>query len=239
MHEVDGSSVPRPVLYDSSMLTKTQRSYGTYKRELLGIFTFAKKYSYMFSTHRGKLMTDHKPLTTFLGSLYVEGIYARWAAELILLNFDILHVPGPRNQVADALSRTIFLDPDCEMEEALIGAGEMDEKDGQPKWVWKDGAGGYAEFLRKQRVKESEEAERLFVGQGFGGGRILDSGLCSSGEAGLWGNGPLSIDEIVVSNLIAASQSDDQILSEDTERKATFVPHAHTIDEVDEHSISR
>ncbi|KAI0990774.1 hypothetical protein K3495_g17413, partial [Podosphaera aphanis] len=27
MHEVDGSSVPRPVLYDSSMLTKTQRSY--------------------------------------------------------------------------------------------------------------------------------------------------------------------------------------------------------------------
>lgn len=77
------------------------------------IFTFAKNYSYMLSTYRGKLMTDHKPLTTFLESLYVEAIYARWAVELTLLNFDTLHIPGSRNQIADALSWTIFLDLVC------------------------------------------------------------------------------------------------------------------------------
>ncbi|KAI1004036.1 hypothetical protein K3495_g4175 [Podosphaera aphanis] len=37
-----------PILYDSINLISSQRNYGTYKRELLAIVTFARKYDYLF-----------------------------------------------------------------------------------------------------------------------------------------------------------------------------------------------
>lgn len=36
-----------PILYDSATLTRTQKNYGTYMRELLAIVTFARKYDYL------------------------------------------------------------------------------------------------------------------------------------------------------------------------------------------------
>ncbi|KAI0990707.1 hypothetical protein K3495_g17480 [Podosphaera aphanis] len=52
-----------PILYDSSTLSNSERNYGTYKKELLGIVTFAKKYDYMFlGRERSIIFTDHKPL---------------------------------------------------------------------------------------------------------------------------------------------------------------------------------
>lgn len=226
MHEINGSPVPKPVLYDSSMLNKTQRSYGTYKRELLGIYTFAKKYSYMFSAHRGRLMTDHKPLTTFLGSLYVEGIYARWAAELILLNFDIVYIPGTRNQIADALSRTVFLDPDCELDENLNSLGFLGNDNGEPRWVWKDGAGGYEEFLKKQRAKELEDSECSNISI-----NKLRTSIISP-----------STDQIIYSNLIAAIQVDDPMWDtgspKNTIREKNFIPHSSTIEKKDSKMIA-
>ena len=53
------------------------------------------------------VMTDHYPLTFFLQATMLEGIYARWACELRLLNLTIKYIPSPGNKVADALSRTI------------------------------------------------------------------------------------------------------------------------------------
>ncbi|KAI0992069.1 hypothetical protein K3495_g16117, partial [Podosphaera aphanis] len=160
-HSINGQSIAKPVLYDSTTLTKTQRNYGTYKRELLAIVTYAKKYSYMFAGKRGKVMTDHKPLTRFLESPYVEGIYARWNADLLVLNLDIEYISGKRNEIADALSRTIFPDPECDPDDILLEQGELKEKDDNSvEWIWKDGAGGYAEFIAKEREREIKETPR-------------------------------------------------------------------------------
>ncbi|KAI1003105.1 hypothetical protein K3495_g5102 [Podosphaera aphanis] len=76
-HDVKGVSTAKSTLHGNTTLNKTQRNYGTYKLELLAIVTYTKKYSYMFAGLRGKVMPDHKPLTKFLDSPYVEGIYAR------------------------------------------------------------------------------------------------------------------------------------------------------------------
>ncbi|POS82252.1 hypothetical protein EPUL_005966, partial [Erysiphe pulchra] len=146
-HDVKGVLTERPTLYDSTLLNKTQRNYGTYKRELLAIVTYAKKYSYMFAGKQGKVMTDHKPLTRFLESPYLEGIYARWNADLSVLNLDIEYISGTRNVIADALSRTIFPDPDSEPDDILLDHGSMEQSiGGVTDWVWKDCVGGYAEF---------------------------------------------------------------------------------------------
>ncbi|RKF79717.1 hypothetical protein GcM3_053039 [Golovinomyces cichoracearum] len=177
-----------------------------------------KKYAYIFSEHRGKLMTDHKPLVHFLGSLYVEGIYARWAAELILLNFDIVHIPGSRNQIADALSRTIFFDPECEVDDDLNSLRYIDQEGKEPKWIWKDGVGGYAEFLARQRLRELEEAEINIVSNIknlTGLGKTLSSENSINARLNFAGYECCSIDQIINSNLIAASQVDEPVWNMD------------------------
>ncbi len=78
--------------------------------------------------------TDHRPLTYFLETTQAEGIYARWAAEIRMLNLTIEYIQGPRNKVADALSRTIFTDPECKEDEILRTLGSMETIEGEPRW---------------------------------------------------------------------------------------------------------
>ena len=149
-----------PILFDSFTFTKPQRNYGVYKRELLAIVEFCRKFEYMLrGGQQSTILTDHLPLTYFLQASLMEGIYARWAAELRNLNINIEYIPGPRNKVADALSRTIFPSEECK--EMFTELGEMDtDNGGQPIWVWKDGKGGYEELLRGASTCQGD-AERL------------------------------------------------------------------------------
>ena len=64
------------VLYGSFTFISTQHNYGTYKRELLAMVEFAWKYNYLLrGPAQSVVLTDHKPLTTFLDSSAMEGIY--------------------------------------------------------------------------------------------------------------------------------------------------------------------
>ncbi|KAI1003606.1 hypothetical protein K3495_g4596 [Podosphaera aphanis] len=97
-------AVEVPILFDSFLFTGPQMNYGTYKRELLAIVEFWRKYHYYFrSVEPSEIITDHKPLTTFLRT-QAEGIYAHWQMEMISLNISIKYIDGKRNKVADALS---------------------------------------------------------------------------------------------------------------------------------------
>jgi len=103
---------------------------------------FASKYHYLFHHSTGQestIFTDHKPLTYFLNSSFIEGIYSGWAADLRALNLTIDYVPGKKNKTADALSKTIFLDLDCQTGPVLEKLGEVgrDDETDDPKWIWK------------------------------------------------------------------------------------------------------
>jgi hypothetical protein len=79
-----------PILFDSFVFTPCQRNYSTYKRELCAIVEFVRKYRHYFrATEESIIFTDHKPLVNFINSLFVKGIYARWSAELSVLNVRI------------------------------------------------------------------------------------------------------------------------------------------------------
>ncbi|POS82123.1 hypothetical protein EPUL_005556, partial [Erysiphe pulchra] len=65
--KINGKSLEVPILYDAFTFTKTQKNYGTYKKELCAIVEFCRKYDYMFrSPLQGTILTDHNPLTYFL-----------------------------------------------------------------------------------------------------------------------------------------------------------------------------
>lgn len=143
-----------PILYDSINLNSSQRNYGTYNRELLAIVTFARKYDYLFRAHEtSTIFTDHKPLSFFLDSARLDGIHGRWNHLLCELNVEIVWISGKRNEIADALSRTLFLDPSNDRDAVLEEYGAVIQSgDREPEWVWKDGKGGFVELTERHHA---------------------------------------------------------------------------------------
>ncbi|KAI0994842.1 hypothetical protein K3495_g13340 [Podosphaera aphanis] len=161
----DGKVMEVPIIYDAFTFSKSQFNYGMYKKELCAIVEFSRKYEHMLkSMERSVILTDHKPLTYFLTSSMLDGIYARWASELRCLGVEIKWIPGKINEVADALSRTIFPDSSSNTP-PLEEFGEMiSEVNMEPLWVWKDGKGGYEELLKKVAGPLADQMlEELFV----------------------------------------------------------------------------
>jgi hypothetical protein len=60
------------------------------------------------------------------------------------LSLVIKHIEGKRNRIVDGLSRTIFQSLDCEDSAHIQGAIQ---KFLENKWIWKDKANGFEEFL--------------------------------------------------------------------------------------------
>jgi hypothetical protein len=155
-----------PILYDSKTFSKPERNYGAYKRELAIMVHFARKHSHLIRNPNlpAEFFTDHKPLENFLHSENLDGIYARWASQLWPLSFQIKHIPGERNVVADGLSRTLFSREDCLPDDEVERTSEELRKQG-PKWIWKDGKGGFDWWLKtltEQEKKEVEEKGTLY-----------------------------------------------------------------------------
>lgn len=110
------------------------------------------------SSEISTIYTDHKPLTYFLDSHLIHGIYSRWAENLNLLNVKIEYIPGEKNCVADALSRTIFPSEDYSADKTLMKIGTLVHDDNkQPCWAWKDGIGGYEDLLKTRQLNDQQD----------------------------------------------------------------------------------
>ncbi|KAI0996530.1 hypothetical protein K3495_g11651 [Podosphaera aphanis] len=142
-----GNLTEVPLIYDTFTFSKSQQEYGIYKKELCSIVEFARKYNHMSRGQRTSLiLTNHKPLTWFLNSSSLDGMYFRWAAELRSLNIDIVWIQSKRNIIADALSRTIFPDGEFNAHPLEQFRDLLKGSDSEPQWIWKDNRGGYEEL---------------------------------------------------------------------------------------------
>jgi hypothetical protein len=135
--------VLHPVAFFSKTMNDAQRNYDVYNRELLALVeTFRHWRHYLHSaTHQVKVHTDHANLLYWKNPGDHNRRVARWHAELMDYNFELIHISGKKNGRADALSRR----PDYDM-------GEHDNKQLvvlPPKFF----ANAYA------RVAGSEEAD--------------------------------------------------------------------------------
>ena len=83
----------RPLIYDLFTLLSAKQNYDTYRRKLVAIVKFTKKYSHMLNVeHLSVVHTDHKLLVEFLNAEYHEDIFARQGNKLRLLNICIQHI---------------------------------------------------------------------------------------------------------------------------------------------------
>jgi len=101
----------RPVCYFSHKFTDTQQRWSTYEQELFAILYCLTRqlYSQLLKLHHFSIEMDHRNLQ------YLSGVEAerspkltRWKIILLEYSFDIKHISGITNTVADCLSRYGF-----------------------------------------------------------------------------------------------------------------------------------
>jgi len=101
-----------PLAYFSKQLSKAQKNYSTYDRELLAIFTAVKHFKYMLEGQTFTIYTDHKPIVTAFEqkSSKASPRQLRHLDFISQFTTNIEYIAGKKNITADFLSRIEAID---------------------------------------------------------------------------------------------------------------------------------
>jgi len=106
----NGEKVARPVAFASRTLSKSQLNYPAHRLEFLALkWAICDKFSHWLKGRHFTAWSDNNPLTYILTKPRLDVCEQRWVAKLAAYDFDLKYVPGPKNTVADALSREPFV----------------------------------------------------------------------------------------------------------------------------------
>ena len=95
----------RPCQFISRKLLDRETRYSVIERECLAIVWALSKFARYLLAKRFILQTDHRPLQYINSSRTVNARLCRWALLLQQFDFEVFHIKGERNNVADFLSR--------------------------------------------------------------------------------------------------------------------------------------
>ena len=95
----------QPIAYESRKLNNTEQRYSTYERELLSIAHACLTWKHYLGGKHFTVRTDHHSLRYLFTQNKFTGRAFRYMEQLQEFDFDIEHIPGWKNLVADALSR--------------------------------------------------------------------------------------------------------------------------------------
>lgn len=105
----EGGSQARPIAFASKSLSKAQRHYPAHRLEFLALkWSVCEKFSHWLKGHDFTVWTDNNPLTYIMTKPKLDACEQRWVAKLAPYNFELKHIPGSKNTIADALSRDPF-----------------------------------------------------------------------------------------------------------------------------------
>ena len=126
LSQLDEKGIERPVAFLSKKFQKCQNNYSTLDKELLGICYAVEYWDVYLKGRKFLIRTDHSALKYILGdSAKFTLRQSKWRAFLNQYDFDIEHIKGKSNVVADALSR---LDHDDEDQIIAPGVEDFIEK---------------------------------------------------------------------------------------------------------------
>lgn len=96
-----------PARYGSLPLSGTETHYGQSKLELYGLFRALKEYKInIMGASKLKVEVDALCIKGMLNNHDVQALAPinRWIQGILLYNFELVHVPGSKHKVPDALS---------------------------------------------------------------------------------------------------------------------------------------
>src|SRR5215469_16644253 len=96
----------RPICFMSMTFSNAQQRYSTIERELAALRWAVKTLRPFLCSNKFIIYTDHQPLIYLQNMSNADSRIARTLEELSEFNFEIKHISGIRNVVADGLSRS-------------------------------------------------------------------------------------------------------------------------------------
>lgn len=106
LSQADENGDVHPIAYASRRLNDAETRYSTFERETLGVVWGITNFRHYLYGRKFTLFCDQKSLS-FTLRLRDSGRVTRWALTLQEYDYDIRHVPGRENVVADVLSRAV------------------------------------------------------------------------------------------------------------------------------------
>ncbi|MCO5608974.1 hypothetical protein L7F22_063193 [Adiantum nelumboides] len=95
----------RVIAYESRMFSKPEMIAQIYEKELLAVIHALTQWRHYLLGADFTVFTDYQSLRYFLSQKQFSEKQMRWANHLSRFHFQIVHMPGQKNAVADALSR--------------------------------------------------------------------------------------------------------------------------------------
>jgi hypothetical protein len=95
------------ICYESRKLKENEKNYATHDLELATIFHALKKWRHYLMGRRFELKIDHNGLKYLFDQPILNTRQSRWLEFLCEYDFEIKHIKGKENKVADALRRRV------------------------------------------------------------------------------------------------------------------------------------
>jgi hypothetical protein len=93
------------IFYESRKLKENERNYVTHDLELVVVFHALKMWRHYIMGNKFLLLTDKSSVKFLFSQLDLNARQARWLAFLREFDFEVRHIKGKENKVADDLSR--------------------------------------------------------------------------------------------------------------------------------------
>lgn len=124
------------ISYESRKLKEHEQKYSAYDLELTTIIHALKMWRHYLMGRKFLLLTDHHSLINYFIQSTLNVRPARWVDFLSGFEFDIKHLKGKENQVADALSRNLQCLYEISFSEWKIPFEEMIKKSAEQDIVY-------------------------------------------------------------------------------------------------------
>ena len=118
-----------PVAYYSSSLSKAEKNYAIVELEALSVLRAVLRWETFLAGKYFKVLTDHKPLLTLFNTKTAKNKrILRYSIQLSEFEFDIQHIRGKDNLIADLLSRNCSAITQVGSDEDLLNIPEVHDR---------------------------------------------------------------------------------------------------------------
>lgn len=130
LSQMNDKNMENVIAYGSHVLTKREKCWSTYDRELWAIVWSIRQYRQYLTGHRFRIITDHKPLLS-LRKMALDcdptGRRARWALEIDPYDWIVEHRQGHKHANADSMSRRPSPAADSPTDLSLLQCSSVDQ----------------------------------------------------------------------------------------------------------------